>query len=390
MALQSAILAGNARLAQASNGPPSVKRRPPDDDADAIRRIQNALVALGFALPISFKNGPNAPPDGVFGDETFKAVQAFQKKAFPSTPAEWDGRVGKLTLAEMDRRLIGGTKYLIVYKGLSTIPASLREFVKSRLIEEYKPFNVELDFSESRTAKDLLITFTSEMPMIPIFGESTRVEVTTDGKTTEGIGDGTVYVKALQVTRIELPGDNCEAAFLEKEDKLGQVIVYVAVHETAHMLGLNKGGFDDGGHSTDSANWMWDPGSRPGPSPPLFFDYTVKQGDTLGSIVMRYKLGTLTKCHVGPTDLDAQGVWNHPRNKNAGFIADPNKGKTPGRRANDPNSIYPGEKVALFNYNVKQPSFREAVPLFLEKKSFTAEQQATMNGFIADRMKIVK
>ncbi|WP_454647895.1 peptidoglycan-binding domain-containing protein [Bradyrhizobium liaoningense] len=390
MALESAILAGNDRLEQAAKGPPSIKRRPPDDDADAVRRIQSALVALGFPLPKSFRSGPGAPPDGLFGDETWSAVKAFQQKAFPRTPAEWDGRVGKVTLAEMDRRLTGATKYLIVYKGLRTIPASVREFVKSRLIEVYKPFNVELDFSEARAPKDLLITFTSEMPAIPIYGESSRVETTTDGATRAGSGDGSIYVRALQVTRIELPNSNCEAAFLEKEDKLGAAIVYVTVHETAHMLGLNTGGFDDGGHSTDPANWMWDPGSRPGPSPPLFFDYTVQRSDTLGMIVMRYKQGTLTKCHVGPTDLTVQGVWNHPRNKNAGFIADPNKGKIPGRRANNPNFIYPGEKVALFNYNVKQPSFRGSVPLFVQNKSFTDEQQARMNRFISERRKIVK
>ncbi len=315
-------------------------------------------------------------------------MKAFQQKAFPRTPADWDGRVGKATLAEMDRRLTGTTKYLIVYKGLSAIPASLREFVKSRLIEVYKPFDVELDFSESRTAKDLLITFTAEMPSIPIYGESTRIESTTNGTTTAGSGDGLVYVRAVQVTRIELPNNNCETAFLEKQDQLGAVIAYVAVHETAHMLGLNKGGFDDAGHSTDPANWMWDPGSVPGPSSPLFFDYTVQKGDTLGMIVLRYKQGTLTKCHVGPSDLTVQSVWEHPRNRNAGFIADPNKGRIPGRRANNPNFIYPGEKVALFNYNVKKS--RGTVPLFVQDKNFTGEQQATMNRFISERRKIVK
>lgn len=104
MALQSAILAGNARLEQVLNGAPSVKKRPPADDIDAVRRIQKALVALGFALPRSFPNGPNNDPDGVFGDETFTAVQKFQQRVFPKF-SEWDGRVGKNTLTEMDNRL---------------------------------------------------------------------------------------------------------------------------------------------------------------------------------------------------------------------------------------------------------------------------------------------
>ena len=114
-------------------------------------------MALGFPLPKSFPNGPNGAPDGLFGDETFKAVQSFQKQVFPKDFSKWDGRVGDKTLAEMDRRLQGGTaKYLIVYKGVNAIPESLREFVKKRIIKEYEPINVEIDFSEKR-ASDLRI-----------------------------------------------------------------------------------------------------------------------------------------------------------------------------------------------------------------------------------------
>lgn len=109
MALESAILSGSPRLEQAVSGGPSVKKRPPDDDADAVRRIQNALLALGIPLPKSFPGGPGSAPDGVFGDETAKAVQRFQKDVFPDKPGEWDGRAGKNTLTEMDRRLPKGS-----------------------------------------------------------------------------------------------------------------------------------------------------------------------------------------------------------------------------------------------------------------------------------------
>ena len=103
--LKSELLSGNARLQQASNGPPSIRKRPPDDDADAVRRIQKALVKLGHNLPKSFKSGPNAEPDGLYGPETEGAVRDFQKKAFPSTMSEWDGRCGPKTLGAMDSRL---------------------------------------------------------------------------------------------------------------------------------------------------------------------------------------------------------------------------------------------------------------------------------------------
>jgi peptidoglycan hydrolase-like protein with peptidoglycan-binding domain len=110
MPLRSAILSGNARLEQVLNGAPSVKRRPPDDDPDAVRRIQIALVNLGMGPMLkSFPNGHNNPPDGEYGDETVGKVKKFQQTVFPTAPAEWDGRVGKKTLQEMDNRLPRGT-----------------------------------------------------------------------------------------------------------------------------------------------------------------------------------------------------------------------------------------------------------------------------------------
>lgn len=107
MALQSLILAGSPRLEQAAAGPPSIRKRPPDDDPDAVRRIQHALVRLGFALPKSFPNGAAGEPDGLFGPETSNAVYAFQKREFPNQYGQWDGRVGPNTLAKMDAQLPG-------------------------------------------------------------------------------------------------------------------------------------------------------------------------------------------------------------------------------------------------------------------------------------------
>lgn len=100
--LQSRILAGNPRLQNAALGGPSVKRRPPDDDFDAVQRIQRALREIGYRMPNSFRTGD---ADGKFGDETFRAVQDFQRHAFPDQPGQWDGRVGRNTLAAMDEAL---------------------------------------------------------------------------------------------------------------------------------------------------------------------------------------------------------------------------------------------------------------------------------------------
>src|SRR5215471_10791194 len=107
MPLNSAILKGtvrNARLEQAAVGPPPIKAAPPADDIDAIQRIQRALVALGHPIPKSFPNGPDKEPDGKYGEETFRAVLAFQQRVFTSR-SEWDGRAGKSTLTKMDSLL---------------------------------------------------------------------------------------------------------------------------------------------------------------------------------------------------------------------------------------------------------------------------------------------
>ena len=105
MPLMSEILSGNPRLEQAASGGPSVKRQPPADDPSAVRAIQRALVKLGYSLPRSYPQGPAGEPDGIFGDETFNAVYAYQKREFAGMPGEWDGRVGQKTLARMDAQL---------------------------------------------------------------------------------------------------------------------------------------------------------------------------------------------------------------------------------------------------------------------------------------------
>jgi peptidoglycan hydrolase-like protein with peptidoglycan-binding domain len=108
MALSSKILSGNTRLDSAASGGPPIKPAPPPDDPDAVKCIQKALVALKLPMPLSFPAGPANEPDGKFGQETYTQVIAFQKRAFPNDPSQWDGRVGKNTLTEMDLRLPKG------------------------------------------------------------------------------------------------------------------------------------------------------------------------------------------------------------------------------------------------------------------------------------------
>lgn len=105
--LKSTLLSPNARLRQAAAGPPSIRKRPPDDDQDAVARIQKALVALGHKLPKSFPGGSDLEPDGLYGPETEGAVRDFQKQEFPNQLSQWDGRCGPNTLGKMDTKLGG-------------------------------------------------------------------------------------------------------------------------------------------------------------------------------------------------------------------------------------------------------------------------------------------
>jgi hypothetical protein len=276
-------------------------------------------------------------------------------------------------------------KYLIVFRGLRTVvPASLREFVKKKVSDEFASFDVELDFSGTRAKRDLLVKFVDEVPGWPVFGESFRMTINGVAQT----GDSTVFVRAMKMMRLKTSASACEAAFPETEDSLGTVIANVTIHETGHMLGMDTGGHDDGGHTSDPANYMWDPGTMPGGDTHvgLFFEYTVQRGDTLSGIVRRYVQGKLNSCRVGSNDLKWIDVWRHPANKEMGFVAHPKKSGVAGRRLNDPNWIYPGEKVALPNDNLRTQAYRLKVEGFLKKKSFTKDQIDTMTTFIAARL----
>jgi hypothetical protein len=106
----------------------------------------------------------------------------------------------------------------------------------------------------------------------------------------------------------------------------------------------------------------------------------------MSGIVDRYRRGVLDTCRIGPTKLTYQMVWEHPANKQMGFVAHPTKSGKAGRRVNDPNWIYPGEKVGLINQNLRTQQYRQNFRGFLGTKTFTDQQVETMKDFIARRL----
>jgi hypothetical protein len=72
---------------------------------DTVRILQSALIQLGHSMRISTQK--SGSPDGIFGSETDRCVKDFQCKALPQYAP--DGKVGPLTLGQLDTRLITAT-----------------------------------------------------------------------------------------------------------------------------------------------------------------------------------------------------------------------------------------------------------------------------------------
>jgi peptidoglycan hydrolase-like protein with peptidoglycan-binding domain len=98
MPLTSAWFATDLQLQTAAENAPPLRR---GANGGGVARLQQALVELGFKLPISVKADGTA--DGMFGGETDKAVREYQTKKGLTA----DGIAGRDTLTRMDGELAG-------------------------------------------------------------------------------------------------------------------------------------------------------------------------------------------------------------------------------------------------------------------------------------------
>jgi peptidoglycan hydrolase-like protein with peptidoglycan-binding domain len=97
MALQCARFSSEPDIVRASTNSPPLRR---GAHGDGVHVLQLALIDLGFAMPISTKNGTSLP-DGIFGAETLKAVTAFQR----ANGLVADGIVGAHTMERLDKAI---------------------------------------------------------------------------------------------------------------------------------------------------------------------------------------------------------------------------------------------------------------------------------------------
>lgn len=95
MALTSPRFIGSQRLQRAAANQPVMRQ---GERGDAVALVQDALVDLGFSMPLTTKQG-TAFPDGIFGQETLRAVADFQSRQGLLR----DGVLGRNTLHTLDR-----------------------------------------------------------------------------------------------------------------------------------------------------------------------------------------------------------------------------------------------------------------------------------------------
>jgi hypothetical protein len=96
--LKSPRFAGNARLEAAFDDAPAMRS---GETGEPVKIIQQALIDDGFPMLISTKK--LGEPDGIFGSETLKTVQAFQAKYGLLEHGVADGIIGRHTMGKLDK-----------------------------------------------------------------------------------------------------------------------------------------------------------------------------------------------------------------------------------------------------------------------------------------------
>ncbi len=96
MTLKSPRFQSNSRLQGAAENKPPINA---GEKGEAVRLVQQALIDLGFPMPLSTRRFGS--PDGSYGQETITQAKAFQTK-FRLSP---DGSVGRQTMSKLDELL---------------------------------------------------------------------------------------------------------------------------------------------------------------------------------------------------------------------------------------------------------------------------------------------
>jgi hypothetical protein len=162
----------------------------------------------------------------------------------------------------------------------------------------------------------------------------------------------------------------CEPLFRQVPNELGKAIADTALHEIAHLFGVQEGGADGGAHVGDPGNIMFETRFHR-EFTPLVQDtrrtmkYRIVTGDTLSRIALRIGF-------VPPT-----GDWRTLYD----FKGQDGKSNRNLLRSGNPDLIFPGEEIWIPDM-MERLKWHRAMEL--QDRNFTPEQLRTMKDWVRE------
>jgi hypothetical protein len=163
MVLKARRFAGNPRLAAAANNSPPMRKD--EKDHDAVRILQQALIDLGYPMPITTSRGAK-PPDGEYGDETEQTVWKFQS----DNGLQKDGRAGRETFGRLDAFFDVRFAELLADSGFDASGKNPWQMVPQGRFKEVKLVNSDgqpVDVAGQSLTSDELAVAQAERALLP-------------------------------------------------------------------------------------------------------------------------------------------------------------------------------------------------------------------------------
>lgn len=276
MALTSPRFAGNARLENAARNRPPLRR---GDTGQPVRLIQQALIDLGYPLPISTRKYNS--PDGVYGGETKTKVRAFQRRVHLNP----DGEVGRNTMARLDALLPGAGAPLVPLPAGGTWDHRIRvhfrsiaapavpEMVALRNARRvYGQYDIRVEMASGET---LALDPSEEVMLDAVEGACSWDQVNDEQNVLHGMGSmagvGPNDIVVYYVNRIIKPNGSPLAGCASHTPVRPAVMVssigspWTMAHEIGHVL---LGSAFVPVHSGDNTNLMFAPSANITADPP--------------------------------------------------------------------------------------------------------------------------
>jgi peptidoglycan hydrolase-like protein with peptidoglycan-binding domain len=144
MPLTSEFFVDSQRCQNAAENNPPLHQ---PETGDGVRRLQDALLALNYDMPITTRQGG---ADGIFGNETAATVRQFQTD---NPPLDVDGRAGTDTLTALDQQ-VQGIRYQ--YRGFAPADKATLKTDVAKAIDIAKKCANVLAFSRLGLSSDIV------------------------------------------------------------------------------------------------------------------------------------------------------------------------------------------------------------------------------------------